>query len=169
MRDFLRNIEEKEMSETKMLVFVCTANMCRSPMAEYLMRVELGGDDEIQICSAGTDAGYGMPATGQAVEAMEELGVDMSMHRSQPLTRELIDAADLVVVMTASHVTRILWRFPDAADKVRLLKSFLTRVGRDDDEISDPIGLSDMVYRGTRDSMREAMPHIVEFLRRKSG
>ena len=149
-----------------MLVFVCTANMCRSPMAEFLMREELRDDNGIKVCSAGTDAGYGMPATGQAVVAMEELGVDMSMHRSQPLTRELIDAADLVVVMTASHVTRILWRFPDAADKVRLLKSFLPRVGRDDDEIPDPIGLSDMVYRGTRDSMREAMPHILQFLRR---
>ncbi len=152
--------------QTPVVVFVCTANMCRSPMAEHLFRLAWGPDTPCQVFSAGTDASDGMPATFQASRAMKEIGVDLREHSSQMLTRELVDAADLIVVMTANHAQRIAWRFPDAAPKVRLLKSFVPGVPGEEQEVPDPIGLSDCVYRAVRDDMRAAMPAIVEHIRR---
>lgn len=152
--------------EAPVVVFVCTANMCRSPMAEHLFREAWGSQAPCRVVSAGTDASDGMPASYQSVAAMGELGVDLRTHRSQMLTRELVDVADLIVVMTASHAQRIAWRFPDAAPKVRLLKSFVAGTPGDEVEVPDPIGLSDSVYRAVRDDMRAAMPAIVEFVRR---
>ncbi len=157
--------EKMQARKGRLIVFVCTANMCRSPMAEYLFTADAGRDASWLACSAGTDAGEGMPATQQAVEAMAERGIDVTRHRSRPLSRELVDSSDLVVVMTQSHASRILWRFPDAAPKVRLLKSFLPEVHAEDLDVPDPIGLSSVVYAAIRDLMSEAMPEIMNVLR----
>lgn len=154
------------MTETKKkrsIVFVCTANMCRSPMAEYLMRDAVEGRGlGWEVSSAGTSAPDGMPASYQAVLAMADLDIDMNEHRSQPLSREMVDAADLIVVMTADHESRVTWRFPDAADKIRRLRSFVPEVLADDMDVPDPIGLSDFVYRGIRNDMRVAVVNIIE-------
>lgn len=157
-------VRERRMSDRLVLV-VCTANVCRSPMGEYLLRRELGPDSRWEVRSAGVAAGEGMPASAQSVLAMAELGEDLTGHVSQPLTRELVDAASLVVVMTADHAARVRWRYPNSATKVRLLKSFMPTDDGETD-IPDPIGLSDMTYRRVRDEMQAAMPGLAEYLRR---
>ena len=146
------------------VLFVCTANMCRSPMAEYLLREELPKESAWTVRSAGTDAADGMPATDQAVSAMEEIGVDMGRHRSRRLTRETADEADVIVVMTAAHAERIEWRFPDVAHKVCRLKSFVPNAASEDTDIPDPIGLGEYIYRAIRDEMQVAMPQLCRYL-----
>lgn len=154
------------MAKTKLMLFVCTANMCRSPMAEYMFRKEAGPDSGWRVASSGIAAASGAPASEAAVEIMNELGLDLSAHRSQPLTRELVDEAELIVVMTAEHAARLLWRFPDAGSKIRLLASFVPNGETEEEDIPDPVGFGEFVYRGVRDLIAAAIPGLLEYVRR---
>jgi protein-tyrosine-phosphatase len=75
----------------KLVLFVCTGNICRSPMAEYMFRRHLESQPGWKSRSAGVMAGYGAPASRYAVKAAREIAIDMREHRSQPVTRELVD------------------------------------------------------------------------------
>jgi tRNA threonylcarbamoyl adenosine modification protein (Sua5/YciO/YrdC/YwlC family) len=142
-----------------MVLLVCTGNVCRSPMAEYLLRRWLGSDSSWDVGSAGVSTYDGMLASEAAVAALQEEGLDASGHRSRQLTQALVDAADLVVVMTQSHRRIILAQFPKARDKVVLLNEFNS--SRRDEDVEDPIGMSLDVYRQIRDEMNAAMPDLV--------
>lgn len=96
------------------LLFVCTGNTCRSPMAALIgndMASRLGGNVECR--SAGVMAGEGMPASGGAVRAAAARGLDLSDHESAPLTADELDWADLVLGMTHGHVDAIRSQAPD--------------------------------------------------------
>jgi protein-tyrosine-phosphatase len=139
----------------KNILFVCTGNQCRSPMAEYLFREHFGRQNGWKTASAGLMAGQGIPASSHAVKALAELGIDLKPHRSRPLSRELVDAAFRVVVMTEFHRLQVTDRFPDAAAKVFLLKEF--DPAADGEDIDDPVGLSLDVYRHIRDEIATAL------------
>ena len=141
------------------LTFVCTGNICRSPMAEYLLRSVLPAHSPWHVQSAGVFAGAGMAASRAAVDALYEKGIDLSPHRSQPLAREVIDASEVIVVMTAAHRDQIMMLYPEAAEKSFLLKSF----GGGGD-VRDPIGLSNGIYRRVRDEIAACLPGLVAFL-----
>ncbi len=144
----------------KKITFVCTGNICRSPMAEYILRSRLGSESEWEVASAGTFAGDGYPASRAAVEVLQEWGIDASGHKSQLLTYDLVDESDVIVVMTSGHLLHIVTMFPDAEEKVFLLKSF----NNDDSDVKDPIGASVDVYRMIRDEISDAMPGLQSFL-----
>jgi protein-tyrosine-phosphatase len=107
------------------VLFVCTGNICRSPMAAGLFRfhLERAGCDGIEIASAGTWADAGNPATDPAQAVVAPRGVDLSAHRSRPLTAEELAGADLVVAMTSVHLREVAQMAPEAAGKVLLLKA----------------------------------------------
>lgn len=146
------------------LLFVCTGNICRSPMAEYMMRKRLGPDSGWKVMSAGVSALEGAPATPAAVTALREIGVNGGGHRSRPLDRELVDAASVIVVMTAAHRERVESLYPDAKEKTFVLRSFDPTAGAVD--IDDPIGMPGAVYAECRDSIESALPGLQEFLDR---
>ena len=142
-----------------LVVMVCTGNVCRSPMAEYLLRHWLGPESPWEVRSAGVAAMAGLPPSDGTVTALAEKGIDATAHGSQPLDQALVDAADLIVVMTDDHRRAVLRRFPGTHHKVSLLTSFA--LAGNGGDIEDPYGQPDDVYRAVRDEINAVMPDLV--------
>jgi protein-tyrosine-phosphatase len=123
----------------KSILFVCSANQCRSPMAEVLFRQlvgEHGEQDDWRIESAGVWAYGSAPATENAQRVMKERRLDLSHHRSQPATNELLSQFDLVVVMTREHRDALLAQMPALGGRVYLLRE----IGGETGDFADPVG-----------------------------
>ena len=146
----------------KTVLFICTGNTCRSPMAEALFLHRFDCDEQWEACSAGIYAGAGTPASTHSIEAMHELGIDLGNHRSQPLTGKLVQQADLIITMTAGHRFEILQDFPEVGNRVFLIKSFGT--SKVPTDISDPFGGSLDVYRKIRDEIDRALSDLILFI-----
>jgi protein arginine phosphatase len=132
------------------LLFVCTGNTCRSPLAEALARreVECRGWTAVSVVSAGTGAVEGGPASEGALTAAESVGLELSDHRSQPLTSELVESADLVLAMGVHHLAQVIEL--GGAEKAALLSTF----AEGDEEgigwsVPDPFGAGIDVYMET--------------------
>lgn len=130
-----------------LILFVCTGNTCRSPMAAAIARRMLDerpmpGGGTVRVESAGVAASSGASATPEAVVAARALGADASGHASQPLTRDLLDRASVVFTLTAGHKQAVDHAAPDAAPRVQTLDA----EGRD---VPDPIGSPQDVYDET--------------------
>lgn len=124
------------------VLLVCTGNMCRSPMAVGLLR-GLSPSDEVRVISAGTGAAQGLPPSENAERTMEEIGVEIYSHRSQPITWRILEEADLVLVMALEHLDFIKG-MGFKGENLYLLKEFAGGHGGD---IPDPIGGDLSLYR----------------------
>ncbi|PYL82841.1 MAG: hypothetical protein DMF21_01175 [Verrucomicrobia bacterium] len=148
----------------KSVLFVCTGNICRSPIAEGLFRRLLGNRKDIEVASAGVHAVRGQPPSLYAVQVCEEEGVDISGLRSQPLTAALVDRATHIFAMTGAHLETIEMLFPQGAEKSFLLREFEqpgTTVWRD---VPDPIGLGREVYEDCARIVKNALPSVLTFV-----
>src|SRR5260221_6727407 len=114
----------RTLNRQKSILFVCTGNVCRSPMAEGLFGRMIAERPDLRVLSAGVSTYPGQPPSAHAVEVLDELGVDISQHRSRPLSEKVVEEADWIVVMTRSHLDSIIYLFPRAAEKVYLLREF---------------------------------------------
>ena len=148
----------------KTILFVCTGNICRSPMAEALFRSLNHGQSEYQTASAGTGALEGQPPSPLAVRALAELGIDISSQRSRSLTAELVQQADYILGMTQGHVDTILLLYPQAAERTILLREFDETLSRSEKDIPDPIGEGWETYRECRDKIEQGIRALLKFL-----
>lgn len=148
-----------------LLVFVCTGNTCRSPMAEALMRKRVAErlacpinqleDRGIIITSAGIAAAAGGPASAESAQVVQERGLDLSDHASQPLSERLVRSADLILTLTRNHRDAIVGQWPSAAARVKLLC-------RDNSDVADPIGGPIELYRRCADQIDAQLDAWVE-------
>lgn len=125
------------------IVFVCTGNTCRSPMAEGLAREILGSDLEVE--SAGLAAWEGEKATAQAVQVLREKGINISDHQARLVSREILALADWIIPMTSAHEIQLKGSFPEFSSKIKRLSSW-DKEGKNKD-IQDPWGGSVETYR----------------------
>src|SRR5439155_9418116 len=153
----------------KTILFVCTGNICRSPMAEGLFRHAVKGRSDFRVLSAGVGAVDGLPPSEHAVRALKELGIDISKQRSRMLTAELIHEADYNFGMTHSHINAITMLYPQAAEKTFLLREFDETLDSYENDISDPIGGSLEVYVACRDQIEQGLASLVKFIEQTSG
>jgi protein-tyrosine-phosphatase len=149
------------------IVTVCTANICRSPMAEALLRHALRAQPEPlkswKVISAGVAARSGEHVSENSVTALKKVGLDIKNHTSQPLTRELLDKAVAVLCMTESHRAMIQLHFNPVPRHVYLFREFMPRTA--EKEICDPYGGPLAEYEACRDEMVEAIPSLMEFFK----
>jgi glycine hydroxymethyltransferase len=148
----------------KSVLFVCTGNICRSPIAEGLFRRLVGNRKDIEVLSAGVHAVRGQPPSLYAVQVCAEEGLDISDLRSQPLTAALVDRATHIFAMTGAHLETIQTSFPQGAEKSFLLREFEepgTTVWRD---VPDPIGLGREVYEDCARIINNALPSVLAFV-----
>ena len=128
------------------VIFVCTGNTCRSPMAEGIFK-SLVQDKEYSVKSAGLSAAEGIPPTQNAVVACGEIGIDISEHKSEPFVYD--ESTDLFVAMTMEHAL-YLTQLKVPKNKIYVL------------DVSDPYGGDIEVYRKTRDQILKALKTLLE-------
>jgi len=133
-------------------------------MAEGIFRHLVRGRGQYKVLSAGLGAMNGQPPSTHAVQAVKELGIDISGQRSRMLTPELVDEADYIFGMTHSHVDTVMMLYPQAAEKTFLLREFDETLDMFEKDISDPIGGSLQVYLNCRDQIEQGIASLFRFL-----
>jgi RpiB/LacA/LacB family sugar-phosphate isomerase len=153
----------------KTILFVCTGNVCRSPMAEGLFRHAVKGRTDYDVLSAGVGAVEGLPPSEHAVRALRELGIDISQQRSRMLSGELVRRADYIFGMTHSHVDAVMLLYPHAAEKTFLLREFDETLDSFENDVPDPIGGSFDVYLNCRDQIEQGIASMLRFIEQTSA
>lgn len=140
------------------ILFICTGNTCRSPMAEGFFRnlVEQSNRKDITVSSAGTFAGDGESPSIHSIAAMKDIGIDISNYKSSLLTLELINKADLIVAMTMSHKHAVGQLSAAAVKKCSVLGEY----NNSGEDLADPFGGSQGVYGYCLTTMKPALENL---------
>ena len=155
------------MSAPGHILVVCTGNICRSPMAEGLLKHALAGQTEplqsLKVISAGVSTRNGEHVSENAVITLKKAGIDISDHRSRSVTQEMLDQSVAVFGMTESHRSIIQLKAVPAPKHLYLFREFLPEPA--EHEIGDPYGGPLKAYEASRDEMVEAIPSLIAFLK----
>ena len=153
------------MSSKKSVLFVCTGNTCRSPMAEALFRKAVEARADFEVQSAGVSAYPGDSANPETVKLLSTRGLKLDGFRSQPVSQELIEQSSHVFAMTSGHLEALENLFPDYSDKFYLTCEFVEIPGRGvASDVPDPIGMGRKAYEETAKTLDQAIPTLIAFI-----
>ncbi len=144
------------MSAPKNILFVCTGNTCRSPMAEGLFIKLAAHHPDWSVASAGVAAWPGQAASHETLNVLRAHGIDLSDHRSSSVLHDMMEDATHVYAMTQGHLAVLLANFPEYADKCALVTCHTD--GRD---IADPIGCGQRTYNAVANQLMDALSAIL--------
>lgn len=155
--------EDFQQHPPRRVLFVCTGNTCRSPMAEGLFRQCVEKFPDWEVGSAGVAASVGSRESRDTAKVLQAHGAELASFRSQQVSEELIEQADAVFAMTLGHLEVLEDEFPDHTDKFYLVGDFLDgdKTGSD---VPDPIGMGARAYEQVADVLKAAFPGILRFL-----
>lgn len=157
------------MSEKKSVLFVCTGNTCRSPMAEGLFRAAVADRDDFEVSSAGVAAYPGGPVSTDTENLLRERGITLEGFGSRPVSEELIEEATHVFAMTGQHLAALHGMFPEHEDKFYLACEFVDLPGRGVGcDVPDPIGSGAAAYRAVAETLDQAIPTLIAFIEQTS-
>lgn len=153
------------MSDSKNVLFICTGNTCRSPMAEALLREAVAGRNDFQVSSAGVSASSGSPRNPETAALLKARGVPLDGFVSRQVTTAILAKATHVFTMTSSHLDVLESRFPEHSDKFYLTCEFadIPRLGIGAD-VPDPIGLGRKAYEEVAEMFDLAIPAIIAYI-----
>ncbi len=153
------------MSNQKHVLFICTGNTCRSPMAEGLFRLATAGRKDFTVSSAGIAAAKGSPASMETQNLLKQRGASLADFKSRPVSAALLKAATHVFVMTVGHLAALEARFPEHADKYFLTREFAGMTNkRSGTDIPDPIGMGPAAYEEVAKILDAAIPSIIAYI-----
>ncbi len=148
----------------KHVLFVCTGNTCRSPLAEAMFRELVKGRADYQVSSAGVAAAPGMPASKHTAAILKEKGLHRDDFCSRMLDEEIMKAATHVFAMSCHHIGAIEEEFPQHADKVYLVSEFAADDVLRGKDVSDPFGQGRAAYEETLRDLDKMLPSVLAFI-----
>ena len=158
------------MSAHKHVLFVCTGNTCRSPMAEGLLRKAIAGRDDFSVSSAGVAASKAAPVSRETLKALTKRGAKLENFRSRPVSEEILQEATHVFAMTEGHLSALEAYFPEHSEKFFLVREFSGIADkREGMDVPDPIGMGPAAYEEVAKVLESAIPSIIAYVDQMGG